>query len=64
MSGKMTTQEAVAAVSKLVQAAQAAITEAEAIADAHDFGFSIDIGGYGMGGWYSSGDWQSSSSSC
>jgi hypothetical protein len=42
--------------SKLIAAqlkiAEAAVEEAEAIADATGICFSLNIGGYGMGGWY------------
>ena len=65
MSGTMTRQKANEKISKFIQTAQDAISEAEAIADAYDIGFSIDIGGYGMGGWYDKeGGWQASSQSC
>ena len=51
-------------IAKLIVIAQAAITDAESIADAADVGFDMGIGGYGMGGFYSDVDWQSSSQSC
>ncbi len=46
-------REAAGKISALVKQANDAITEAEKIADESGVGFSIDIGGYGMGGYYS-----------
>lgn len=48
---------------KMAQAA-ALVAECEAIADETGATFSCDLGGYGMGGWYESGEWQASSHSC
>lgn len=60
----MTRQEANAAISALLNVAYKAVSDAEDIADAHGIGFNLDIGGYGMGGGYSDGEWQASSQSC
>ena len=64
MSNAMTKQEANEKIATLLQTAHAAVTEAEVISDAHGTGFNMGLGGYGMGGWYSDGEWQSSSNSC
>jgi hypothetical protein len=62
-------------IEKLLGQAQALVHEAEAIADEHGLTFSLDIGGYGMGGYYDpndredqwgndNGGWHASSQSC
>lgn len=40
-----------------------AVEKAETFADENDLSFSLEIA-YGMGGWYRSGAWESSTSSC
>ena len=45
-------QEATKKIAELIAAAQALIDEAETVADANEVGFSINVGGYGMGGYY------------
>ena len=65
MDIQMTEQQANIEISSLITQAREAIRKAEAIADKYDVCFSIDIGGYGMGGCYDSEDgWQASSQSC
>ena len=56
-------QEAVARISELTNQAREILREAEAIADQAEVSISWDLA-YGMGGWYESGEWRSSSSSC
>ncbi len=56
--------EASKKIDELMKQAADCVSEAERIADEHDLEFSMDLGGYGMGGWYSSGEWQASSHSC
>jgi len=68
----LTQEEANAKLTALVEAAYAAVREAEAFADEHKLGFSFDLS-YGMGGYYN-GDpeegyggetgWNASSMSC
>ena len=41
-------------IRELIIKAQNLITEAEVIADREGCEFDLNIGGYGMGGWYSS----------
>lgn len=59
----------------LLSAAQDLIYEAEALADEHEVTFSVNFGGYGMGGYYDPTDredqwgndnqgWHASSQSC
>lgn len=48
----MDKQEASKKIAELIAQAQAAINEAESVADASGVGFDLDLGGYGMGGWY------------
>lgn len=57
-------KEALAKIAELVKTAEAAISEAETIATAANVEFSWNGCGYGMGGWFQSGDWQASSQSC
>lgn len=40
------------------------VNECTSIADEAGVDFSFDVAGYGMGGWYESGEWQASSHSC
>jgi hypothetical protein len=49
---KLTKKEASALISDYIRKAEAAVSEAESIADATGVGFSLDLGGYGMGGYY------------
>lgn len=51
-------------VNELVEQAYAALREAELVADEWDVEFEFEGGGRGMGGWYSSGEWNASSQSC
>ncbi len=61
----MTEQEAYEKIGKLIAEAGVLVSEAESIADAAGVGFSLDIGGYGMGGWYDhEAGWCASSHSC
>lgn len=48
----MTEQEASKKIAELLSQAQSLVSEAESIADASGVGFRIDMGGYGMGGYY------------
>lgn len=48
----LTKQEASKLISEQIAIAAIAVAEAENIADAMGVGFSLDLGGYGMGGWY------------
>ena len=61
----MTKQEAIEQISKLVNEAFEAISQAEGIACEHNVGFSFDLT-YGMGGYFDgeTGDWNPSSLSC
>lgn len=45
-------QAAVKAINDLLESAQALVWEAESIADEHDLSFSMNLGAYGMGGYY------------
>lgn len=45
-------KEAAKKISELISKAQSLVYEAEALADEHGLEFSMDIGGYGMGGTY------------
>lgn len=60
MSENLTPKEQINA---LVKQAEELISQAEHIADEHGESFDWDIA-YGMGGWYSSGQWKASSESC
>lgn len=51
-------------IEKLVRDAEALIKKAQEISDESGEEFHINIGGYGMGGWYESGEWMASSQSC
>lgn len=68
-------KEALQEIYKLVNQAQGLIDQAVAIADEYGVGFDVNIGGYGMGGWYDPHDhtdqwgndnqgWHASSQSC
>jgi len=59
-----TREEAVKEVADLLNQVDVLMSRAEDIADEHDIPFSFDGPGYGMGGWYESGEWQASSHSC
>lgn len=48
----MSPQEASKLIAEKIRIAENAIKEAETIADEAGVGFSLDLGGYGMGGWY------------
>lgn len=52
-----------AKIEKLKQLAYKALAEAESIADYEGLEIEWSLG-YGLGGWYSSGEWNSSSSNC
>jgi hypothetical protein len=56
-------QQAIERISNLTKEARGLIAEACKIADEADVDFSWDLE-YGMGGWYSSGEWHASSQSC
>lgn len=45
-------REAAAKIEELTSQAQQLVWEAESIADEHGLEFTLDIGGYGMGGTY------------
>jgi hypothetical protein len=49
----ITAKEASGLIAEQVRIAKLAISEAESIADVTGVGFSLDIGGCGMGGYYS-----------
>lgn len=72
-----TLQEAVKEINRLLEEAQKLVYEAESIADEHELSFSMNLGGYGMGGSYDgspegkvdewgdeSDGWNASSQSC
>lgn len=72
---KITQQEAAALIAQLIEHAQQLVYEAQEIADEHDVSFSVNFGGYGMGGYYDpndqedqwgnhNGGWHASSQSC
>lgn len=72
---KMTQQEAAKAISDLIKQAQELVNQAESIADENDVSFSVNFGGYGMGGYYDpndkedqwgndNGGWHASSQGC
>lgn len=52
-----------AKIEKLKQLAYNALEEAESIADEECLNITWSLG-YGLGGWYSSGEWSSSSENC
>lgn len=67
----MNKQEASKLIAEQIKIAEAAIEKAETIAEESGVGFRLDLGGYGMGGWYnpkpqkptdwdSSDEWESS----
>lgn len=45
-------REAAAKIEELTSQAQQLVWEAESLADEHGLEFTLDIGGYGMGGTY------------
>lgn len=68
-------QEATEQIAKLLSQAEELVREAQAIADDTGVTFDLDIGGYGMGGYYDpndredqwgndNGGWHASSQSC
>lgn len=68
-------QEATQQIAKLLSQAEELVREAQAIADDTGVTFDLDIGGYGMGGYYDpndredqwgndNGGWHASSQSC
>lgn len=48
----MNKQEASKKIAELIAQAQSLVSEAECVANESGVGFSMDLGGYGMGGWY------------
>lgn len=48
----LTPKEASGLIAEQLKIAQRAVSEAEAIADASGQSFSMELSGYGMGGWY------------
>lgn len=48
----MEPKEASKKIAELIAQAQALVNEAESVSDASGVGFDLDLGGYGMGGWY------------
>lgn len=56
--------EAENAIANLMTQAELLVSECEQLADKFECEFSCDLGGYGMGGWYESGEWRASSHSC
>lgn len=60
----MEKQQANALIAEKMAQAAALVAECEHIADEAGVSFSCDLGGYGMGGWYESGEWSASSQSC
>lgn len=57
-------QEANALIAEKMAQAEALVAECEQIATDANVSFSCDIGGFGMGGWFESGEWMASSQSC
>lgn len=68
-------QEATEQIAKLLSQAEELVREAQAIADDTGVTFDLDIGGYGMGGYYDpndredqwgndNGGWHASSQNC
>lgn len=53
-----------AKIAALVLDAEDSLREATKIADEFGINFSWDGPSYGMGGWYDSGEWNSSSANC
>ncbi len=49
---KLTRQEVSALIAEKIKIASQAVEEAEAIAEASGVGFHLNLGGYGMGGYY------------
>jgi hypothetical protein len=62
----LTRQEVSALIAEKIEIASQAVKEAEDIAEASGVGFSLDLGGYGMGGYYEPNGkgWLASSQSC
>jgi hypothetical protein len=63
---ELTEQEVYAAISDFLETAYKAVEGAKSLADKYNASFNLDIGGYGMGGWYDGEDssWEASSQSC
>jgi hypothetical protein len=59
----MTDQEAATEMARLVKCIDDAFNNATAHADKYSLSFSVDSGGYGMGGYYDE-SWSSSSQNC
>lgn len=57
-------RDALAQIAAKVAEAEKLLLECQHIADEAGVSFAWNSLGYGMGGWYESGEWQSSSSSC
>lgn len=64
MSTTMDKQQANEIISNKLAQIQELMEECEKIADQANISFTANVGGYGMGGWYESGEWSASSSSC
>lgn len=62
----LTAKEAAAHISNLIAEAQTLVNEAESLADEHNISFRMNLGDYGMGGYYDGeeGGWNASSQSC
>lgn len=45
-------REVLKKIEELLDQAQSFVYQAESLADEHDLGFSMNLGGYGMGGYY------------
>lgn len=61
---RYTQEEANKLIAQKMKEVEELVAECETIADEANVSFSCDVGGYGMGGWYESGEWQASSQSC
>lgn len=59
-----TEQQAVSVIQQLTKEATEVLCKAADIAKEFGVEFSWDGPAYGMGGWYSSDEWQSSSDNC
>jgi hypothetical protein len=64
MNNDQDKREALAKIAALIKTAADAIKEAESIATIAEVDFDWSGCGYGMGGWFASGDWHASSQSC
>ena len=61
---EMTGVEARAELESLVSQMSASEARAIELCDEHGLSFDNPVGDYGMGGWYTSGQWNASSESC